>query len=122
MARLKKLHAPRGTDEANHNGVSYRVDNDGTVLVDESAVGPLLAVGGFTQDDDSDPVPDGLIAASGPAGVDSCSWNGVTYSMNEKGLFALPVASMDDMVSHGFSVVDEPVAEPAKAPKLKIPA
>jgi hypothetical protein len=56
MSDMIRLRASRGTDECNHNGVSYKVNKWGCVTVPADAVPPLLKVGGFSiasEDDDS---------------------------------------------------------------------
>lgn len=123
--KFTKLHAQQGSDEANHDGVSYRVDNDGNITVPEDAVAPLVAIGGFIRvDDDRDEVPDGLVALK-HGEVTTCSWGGNTYDRREDGAFFVPCAAAADLIHHGFVgadvqvAVDEPPA-PADEPKPKL--
>lgn len=118
MAKFtKKLHAPKGTDEANHDGVSYRVDNDGTIEVPVEAAGPLLALGGFTADDDSDPVPDGKVRVSHGYAT-GCSWGGEAFEPQKDGTFLVPVAAVADLASHGFTIVEASQAPAPKSPAI----
>jgi hypothetical protein len=48
MSDMIRLRASRGTDECNHNCVSYKVNKWGCVTVPADAVPPLLKVGGFS--------------------------------------------------------------------------
>jgi len=120
MPKFVKLHAQQGSDEANHAGVSYRVDNEGNVNVPEDAVAPLMSVGGFIPlDDGRDEVPDGLVALKHNVGAAACSWSGKTFLCRpEDGVFFVPCAAAADLFAHGFVGAGAPV--PAES-KLKIP-
>ena len=127
MARFKKVHAPAGTDEVNVGPDRFRVDNDGDVEVPEEALGPLLAVGGFTVDEERDADPTGFVRLTHPDGATSCSWGGATYEARKDGSFAVPALAAADLLAHGFVGDETPEPEPetenpASVPKLKIPA
>lgn len=130
MAKFKKVHAPAGTDQVNVGTDQFRVDNDGDVEVPEEAVGPLLAVGGFTVDEERDADPTGFVRLKHHDGASACSWGGSTYEAREDGSFAVPALAASDLLAHGFvgdetlevSVDPEPeTANPVPVPKLKIP-
>lgn len=121
-----RLHAPRGTDEANFSGstVPYRVDNNGDVEVDAEAVGPLLEKGGFTL---ADPVamsvPHGFIAvrhASDP--LAGCSHQGRTYEVQADGVLLVEASAIGALTSHGFVSIDEAAAAPATPDAPPVPA
>jgi hypothetical protein len=127
-----RLRAPRGTDEANSSmsSVPYKVGLDGTVEVDEEAVAPLLARGGFTLADvRQEPVPDGLVRMAHHSDPHaSCSFDGVAYAPGPDGFLLVPAGAVEALTAHGFvsvvSVEPEAVAaaeEPA-APSPPAPA
>jgi hypothetical protein len=127
-----RLRAPRGTDEANSSmsSVPYKVGLDGTVEVDEEAVAPLLARGGFTLADvRQEPVPDGLVRMAHHSDPHaSCSFDGVAYAPGPDGFLLVPAGAVEALTAHGFvSVVSvEPEAviaaeEPAAAPSAAAP-
>ena len=106
---VRKLKAPKGTDEANANGKSYRVENDGTVEVPDDAVQPLLAIGGFVEVDDTPvEVPTGMVLVKSSDPTASCGGE----KMGDKFMVDIPTAN--ELVSHGFSIVEH-VAAPAAA-------
>jgi hypothetical protein len=125
-----RLRAPRGTDEANSSmsSVPYKVGLDGTVEVDEEAVAPLLARGGFTLADvRQEPVPDGLVRMAHQSDPHaSCSFDGVAYAPGPDGFLLVPAGAVEALSAHGFvsvvSVEPEAVAEgPAAAPSPAAP-
>lgn len=128
MARPKvRLHAPPGTDEVCYSssfGKPLRVDNDGTVEVDEEEVAPLLEKGGFTRDPIPPvEVPDGsvrVVHLSDPAAL--CSHAGVEFSHEADGSIVVPVTAVEHLAAHGFIPAPEaPAAAPAKVEAPKAP-
>jgi len=108
ITMMVKLGSGQGADECNYAGQRYRVDNDGTVLVDKEAVGPLLAIGGFVL---ADPpvvqVPHGSVRVmhkSDPAATASVA--GVRYAPDGEpaGGFEVPIAAVADLAAHGFTI------------------
>jgi hypothetical protein len=100
-----KLIAGQGADEANFGGGRYRVNNDRTVMVEEAAVGPLVAIGGFVVADLVPPVevPHGtirLINERDP--TTTCSHDGITYTPDADGVVTVPVGIVVDLAPHGF--------------------
>jgi len=118
--KLHKLHAPRGTDEANANGVLYRVDNDGTINVPDEAVDPLLSLGGFTEEDQSDDDPSGEVLMKSMTGALGCSWGGNSYEPDSDGFFVVPAVAAVDLADHGFVAAERSAKASAKVPQLKI--
>ena len=105
---VRKLKAPKGTDEANANGKSYRVENDGTVEVPDDAVQPLLDVGGFVEVDETQvEVPTGMVLVKSADPTASCGGEKV----GDK--FMVDVLTANELVSHGFSIVEQVAAPPA---------
>lgn len=105
MAKRTKLKAPKGTDEANIGGTSFRVDNDGTIEVPEGEEGPLLERGGFTEIKDPVEVPHGhaLITHDDP---DASTDAGEKFGNGT----LVPAHVVAELVnSHGFKVVDHVV-------------
>jgi hypothetical protein len=104
----RKLRAPKGTDEANVDGVLYRVDNDGTIDVPDAAAPSLLHTGGFVAIDEMPaPVPIGHVILRAPQGSAACAWNGLTYAVDADGRVAVPAPAAAILYSHGF-VPDQP--------------
>lgn len=103
MAKGKKvkLKAPKGTDEANAGGESFRVDNDGTIEVPEDAVGPLLEHGGFTEVKEAAVIPHGhaLVMHDDPKAATSA---GEKFGDG----FLVPAHKVADLASHGFRAVE----------------
>ena len=103
---MTKLKAPAGADEANFGTERFRVDNDGDVDVPEAAVEDLVHTGGFTVvKDDPKPVSAGMIKVSHPDGV-GCSFGGVTYDADAKGVVAVPAEAVSALAAHGFKPVE----------------
>lgn len=101
MAKKSKLRAPKGTDEANIGGTSFRVDNDGTIDVPEGEVGPLLERGGFVEVLPPVEIPHGhaLVRHDDPtASTDVGERHGDG--------FLVPVHLVNVLASHGFKAVD----------------
>ena len=129
MAKFQKLHAHKGTDEANHDGVLYRVDNDGNIEVPNEAVDALLKTGGFVAEDLSDDDPEGFARVKSFTGATRLSWGGNSYSSRADGSFLVPAVAVSDLLSHGFFGDETPEPEPVEeaekktaVPKLTIPA
>lgn len=101
-----KLIAPRGTDECNYGTHRCRVDNDLSVWVDEWAVPPLLAVGGFRlANPPQPPIPAGDVKVTNsrdPAAT--VTVGGVTYEP-DGGILTVPLRYLPDIRPHGFDVV-----------------
>ena len=107
MSRKVRLRAQSGTDEANHAGKLYRVNNDHIVEVDEEAVGPLVERGGFElAEPDVDPVQPGFVRARA-VGIAGCSWGGQNFEPDADGVFNVPIGSMDDLAPHGFVGIED---------------
>ncbi len=118
MARNKvRLHATQGSDEANWSGSStpYRVDNDGSVEVDEEAVPALLEKGGFILDAlPPVEVPHGSIRVahvSDPGAL--CAHAGAEFVLEADGTLIVPVEAVFALGAHGFRPV--PAAAPEAA-------
>jgi hypothetical protein len=96
----KKLKAPKGTDEANANGQSFRVDNDGTVEVPDEVAGPLVERGGFVE----------VVEVVVPAGYllvmhdndPSASCEGEKFGEG----YLVPAHKAGELASHGFKAVE----------------
>lgn len=101
----KKLRAPAGTDEANFGAERFRVDNDGTVNVPDEAVESLTGVGGFTADAEVTPVPDGMVRMQHAHPGASCTIATQSFTADEAGILAVPLAAAADLLAHGFSYV-----------------
>jgi hypothetical protein len=104
---MVRLRASQGTDECNLRA-SYRVDNDGTVIVPAEAVGPLLAVGGFTLADPppTAPLPGGNVRMrhrSDPTA--SLTHKGVEYAPDESGVVTVPNELLSLFRALGFEDV-----------------
>lgn len=54
-----------------------------------------------------------LIQLAAPDGVDSASWNGNEYQV-EDGLVSVPREAIDDLAPHGFGLPKAKKAKPAK--------
>jgi hypothetical protein len=102
MAR--KLRAPRGTDEANIAGHSYRVDNDQTITVpDDTDTSPLIDRGGFTEVLPPVDVPDGhaVVFSDDPDASCSCAVEKIGEA------HVVPAAMVADLIeSHGFRAAE----------------
>ncbi len=98
----RKLRAPRGTDEANVDGVLYRVDNDGTIEVPDAAVGTLTHTGGFVVIEEIPPPPMGHVTLIAPDGCTGCSWGGETFVPDGDMRIAVPAPACTELLSHGF--------------------
>lgn len=98
--KVKKLRAPKGTDEANIDGVSYRVENDGTVEVPDGEEGPLLATGGFVEVTPPVVLPEGfaLVMHKDP----NASCDGEKFG----GGHLVQAVNVAALASHGFYAVD----------------
>lgn len=106
---MTKLKAPPGTDEANVGVERFPVGEDGTVDVPADAVESLTSVGGFTEVDEA-PAPETepsaeFAALKHPEGV-GCSFAGVSYEPDDKGVVHVPHAAVADLASHGFAPVE----------------
>jgi len=102
----KKLIAPAGTSEASVGTNLYVVDAEGTVTVtDEDAVALLDDETGFVLPD-APPVSDpGRARIKSPNNDPSISFDGVEYFAEADGTFVVPVLSVAEFVSHGFTQV-----------------
>ena len=108
---VKTLKAPKGKEEANANGKSYRVENDGTIEVPDDAVQPLLATGGFVEVDETPvEVPNGMVLVKSSDPTASCGGEKV----GDK--FMVDVLTANELASHGFSIVGPVAAPPAVEP------
>ena len=122
-----KLHAPKGTDEANHDGHLYRADNEGNIEVPDEAIDLLTKTGGFVAEDKSDDDPTGSVRVKSVNGGTSFSWGGNPYTARADGSFLVPAVAVADLLPHGFvaddapEAEDAPAADPAKPPTLTIP-
>lgn len=107
MAREpKKLRITQGTDEANDGTNRYPVERDGTVVVPADVADRLLQGGGFIEVvTDAPPALTGWAKLRHPDGS-GCSWGGVSYEPDKKGLVTVPTAAVDDLASHGFEPTD----------------
>src|SRR5208282_2971549 len=97
MAKTMKMRSNQGTEEVNFEGKSYRVQN-GEVEVPSEAASALLLVGGFSVEEQRDPVPAGFVRVCHPDGATSCSWSGVAYNVNDDGSFDVPAAAVADLL------------------------
>ncbi len=102
----RKLRAPPGTDEANFAGERFRVDNDGTIDVPDAAAPELLKIGGFVEVKEIPPLTDGSVRMMGPDGATSVSWGGQSFAAVKEGVFDVPLASVHELASHGFVLVE----------------
>jgi hypothetical protein len=100
-----RLFSNQGSDECNYGSQRYRVSNAGIVEVDAEAVGPLLAVGGFSLAEEVPPVAvdHGTIRVmhvSDPTAT--CSFAGVSYIPTEDGSVTVPMEAVPHLAWHGF--------------------
>jgi len=123
MAKPVKMRAPKGTDQVNHGDTAYVTDKSGNVEVPAEAVAPLLAVGGFVAEDESDEDPTGFVRVKHSGDATALSWRGDSYAIRADGSFLVPAVSAFDLLDHGFSADHRPeAAQPsASARSLKIP-
>jgi hypothetical protein len=123
MAKFHKLTAAKGTDEANFEGTSYPVGDDGTVSVPQEAVDSLVSLGGFTAEDHRDPTPVGNVRMT-HALASGCSWGGAEFHPDEDGVFVVPAGASADLAAHGFEMAPPEHAKPKPSgapPQLKLP-
>jgi len=111
----KKLKAPKGTDEANIGGQSFRVDNDHTItLPDDVDASPLLDRGGFVTVVDPVEIPHGLalVAHADP---------NAELSLGERSGagFLIPVDQVAAVAAHGFVAVDPASSSPVAATAIE---
>lgn len=102
----RKLRASRGTDEANVDGLLYRVGNDGTIEVPEEAAAGLIHTGGFAAVEEPVALPMGHVALIAPEGCEACSWRGETYVPDSDRRVAVPAPACVDLLAHGFKPED----------------
>lgn len=105
MTKKVRLIAHQGGDECNYGGERYRVANDGSVWVHPDAVGPLLAIGGFSLADEVPPVAVAhwnvrLVHRSDPTAA--CSFRGVNYAPDSDGIVTVPIEAGPELAWHGF--------------------
>jgi hypothetical protein len=111
----KKLRAPKGTDEANADGKSFRVDNNGIVEVPDEAAAPLIERGGFTEVVEPPAVPVGhaLVMHSDPGAACEGEKFGDGY--------LVPVDRVAELASHGFMPAEHtpsPFLDPKTGPTI----
>jgi hypothetical protein len=104
MTKIRLISNQNG-DECNYGSERFRIANDGTVWVPAAAVGPLLAIGGFSLADEIPPVAVAhgsvrLVHRSDPTAV--CSHAGITYAP-EDGIITVPIEAAPDLACHGFA-------------------
>lgn len=104
MAKLVKMKAGQGADEANVAGKSYRVDPNGEILVPSEAVQTLVGVAGFTVVNDPVELPEGLVYVRHP---DPNAFLGED-SADEHGLFAVRAHEVAGLLNHGFVGAEAP--------------
>lgn len=128
MPKFRKLKAYGHAEEyVTHGTETYRVDNDGSVMVPEEAVGPLTHIGSFVLADVPAPeAPKGQVFVKHDDDAASFSFEGQNFDKNEHGHFAVPAHAVEHLMSHGFYAVDKPAAAaPVQAEesvlKLKVP-
>jgi hypothetical protein len=123
MAKNVKLRATQGADEANVDGVKYRVNNDGTVEVPQEAAPHLMGVGGFVEAEPNVPdLPEDHVRVAHDDAT-GLSFGGVSYERHEDGSFHVPAHAVAHLVAHGFVALEEPIVttatKPTGVPKLK---
>ena len=102
----KKLKAPKGTDEANADGKSFRVDNDGTVTVPDEAAAPLIERAGFVEVLPDIEVPHGHAMVKHTDPDASCGFE------KRGDVFIVPVSAVAELVaSHGFLAIEGEIEE-----------
>lgn len=112
----KRLKAPKGTDEANADGKSYRVDNDGTVTVPDEAAAPLLERGGFTEVVEATAPPDGYLLVMHDTDPNA-SCEGEKFGDG----YLVLAHRAGELASHGFKAVEHrpsPFLDPKAGPTI----
>jgi len=113
-----KLHT-NVSDEANYGTTKYRVGNSGNIEVPVEAAESLIRIGGYVEEKDPVPPPDGSVAVIGEPGS-SVSWGGESYTADGDGHVTVPLAALADVEAHGFTIPPEeapaPVVEIVPAP------
>lgn len=119
MAKKVRLHATQESDEANWSGNRYRVNNDREIWVDEEAVAPLVAIGGYVPDPAPlVEVPHGnirVIHTSDPMAL--CAHAGREFALESDGSLIVPIEAVEHLAAHGFTPVSEQVSAPVVAPE-----
>lgn len=121
---LIKIKAPDQCDQASVGGQLFTVQADGTVEVpDQETADLLIASAGFRSLEPAPAAPEGSAVIFGEPGS-SCSFEGVSYALDDSGHATVPAAAVAALLSHGFVAVeaDEPPAVKAKVAKAKAKA
>ena len=113
----RKMKAPQGATTAHFGQEEFKVETDGTVVVDDEAAAALVGVAGYTFADEEAVQPEPgfvwMIATDAPV---SLTVDGENVTIGVTDPVQIPLARSGDLLSHGLAYAPAPLVKHVATP------